>query len=72
MASLSETEAKDYLMGILVRIENQYDSDKMEYNVDFRFKLPLVGDSQVIENSLVHGPIVRCYLLTARYATIFR
>jgi len=44
MTSLSETEGKDYLTGILDRIEVQYDSDKKEHILDIKFKLPLVGD----------------------------
>ena len=45
MTSLSQEEGKEYLMGILDRIEVQYDSDKKEHILDIKFKLPLVGDS---------------------------
>ena len=45
MTSLLETEGKEYLMGILDRIEVQYNFNKKEHILDIKFKLPLVGNS---------------------------
>jgi hypothetical protein len=42
--SLSDNDRKEYLMGILDRIEVQYDSKKKEHILDINFRLPLVGD----------------------------
>ena len=42
--SLSETKRRDYLVGILNRIEVQYDKESKEHVSDIQFKLPLVGD----------------------------
>ena len=61
MTSLSQEESKEYLMGILDRIEVQYDSDKKEHILDIKFKLPLVGDSieyQDIKNKKIGYRVV--------------
>ena len=42
--SLLETDRRDYLMGILKRIEVQYDKESKEHVLDIQFKLPVIGD----------------------------
>lgn len=42
--SLTEIDRKEYLMGIVSRIEVQYDKESKEHVLDIQFKPPLIGD----------------------------
>ncbi len=53
--TFSDQDRRDYLKGILDRIDVQFDQDTKEHNLKIAFKLPLVGDGIEYEDAKLKG-----------------